>query len=266
MRTLSYQTDSIFHRFNGEVEDRGDYYLVRTRSNPTFYWGNYLLFKKPPDRECYSHWMELSAREFGTDTGHITFAWDCAEPGDIAAFEDKGFKPDNSVVLTLSQLPTGKVENDQVEIRKLSCDSAWEAVTELQIATGAPADTVEAYRAFKEPQMLGYRKMQEAGRGAWWGAFLGSELVGNLGLFFDGDQTVGRYQCVETAPAHRGKGICRSLLRTVAEDALKQTSKLVIVAEADSHAAEIYQKFGFQFREYSYGVCRVAAATFSEEG
>ncbi|MGB0581057.1 MAG: GNAT family N-acetyltransferase [Limisphaerales bacterium] len=256
MNTLSFQTDSIFHRFNGTVEDKGEYFVIRTRSNPTFYWGNYLLFKKPPDRECFSHWMSLSAEEFGMEPGHTTFCWDTAEPGDATAFVENGFQTDTFEVLTLSQLAEGEVGNDQVQIRKLAYDSEWKAVTELQIETGTPAVSTEAYRAFKEPQMLGYRKMQEAGRGAWWGAFRGSELVGDLGLFFDTDCTVGRFQSVETAPAHRGQGICRSLLRTVAADALKQASNLVIVAEAGSHAAEIYRKFGFQNREYAYGVCR----------
>lgn len=261
MRNLSYLTDSIFHRFNGEVVDRGDYFVIRTRSNPTFFWGNYLLFKTPPDRDCFARWMAFSADEFGTEMGHVTFGWDSAEPGDIAVFADNGFESDAFVVLTLSQLPAGEAANDQIQIRKLGNDSEWKAATELQIETGAPTVSMEAYRAFKEPQMLGYRRMQEAGHGAWWGAFRGSELVGDLGLFFDSDHTVGRFQCVQTAPAHRGQGICRSLLRTAAADALKQVSSLVIVAEADSHAAEIYQKFGFQFREYSFGVCRTTHGT-----
>ena len=123
VRTLSYLTDSIIHRCNGKVEDKGDYYLIRTRSNPTFYWGNYLLFKKAPDRECYPEWMRLSVMEFGTETGHVTFGWDSAEPGDTTAFADEGFQTDTSVVLILSQLDGRGIENDQIQIRRLSRDS-----------------------------------------------------------------------------------------------------------------------------------------------
>jgi len=44
IRSLAYQTDLFFPRFDGEVVDRGDYTVIRTPSNPTFHWGNFLLF------------------------------------------------------------------------------------------------------------------------------------------------------------------------------------------------------------------------------
>src|SRR3990172_6867910 len=47
-RSLAWRTDLIFPRFDGEILDRGRYLVIRTPSNPTFYWGNFLLFDGPP--------------------------------------------------------------------------------------------------------------------------------------------------------------------------------------------------------------------------
>jgi hypothetical protein len=44
VKSLGYRTDLIFPTFDGEIIDRGDYLVIRTPKNPTFYWGNFLLF------------------------------------------------------------------------------------------------------------------------------------------------------------------------------------------------------------------------------
>jgi hypothetical protein len=42
--SLGWRSDLVFARFDGEVVDRGNHLLVRTPGNPTFWWGNFLLF------------------------------------------------------------------------------------------------------------------------------------------------------------------------------------------------------------------------------
>ena len=37
IRSLGYCTDLFFPRFDGEVIDRGDFLIIRTPANPTFY-------------------------------------------------------------------------------------------------------------------------------------------------------------------------------------------------------------------------------------
>ena len=44
VRSLGYRTDLMISAINGEVTDRGDYLVIRTPSNPTYYWGNFLLY------------------------------------------------------------------------------------------------------------------------------------------------------------------------------------------------------------------------------
>ena len=44
LRSLGYQSELIFTSFDGKVEDRGSYLVVRTLTNPNFFWGNLLIF------------------------------------------------------------------------------------------------------------------------------------------------------------------------------------------------------------------------------
>jgi RimJ/RimL family protein N-acetyltransferase len=259
VRNLSSITDSIFHRFSGSVVDCRRYWRICTPSNPTFFWGNFLLFKDPPDRECHSEWMAAHQKEFGSEQEHVAFGWDTEVPGDVSVFVENGFHKDVHSVLTVANPGTLKIANTDVSIRPLAGDSEWEAAIELQVETGIPEDSGDKYRVFKQRQMAGYRRMQERGLGNWWGAFLEDELVGDLGLFFDDELSLGRYQAVETAPAHQGKGICRSLLATAAADALEThpVGRLVLVAETGSRAEGIYQRAGFELCGRSFGLCRV---------
>jgi hypothetical protein len=56
LSNLGYLTESIFHKLNGKMVDRGDFDL----------------------------WMSLHEKEFGTDTRHIAFGWDSDDRGEIA--------------------------------------------------------------------------------------------------------------------------------------------------------------------------------------
>lgn len=62
IRSLGYRTDLLFPRFDGEVIDRGDYTVIRTPSNPTFYWGNFLLFDQPPPQVTWNAGSGFSPR------------------------------------------------------------------------------------------------------------------------------------------------------------------------------------------------------------
>lgn len=75
---LGYITDLIFNRLNGVAEDMGDYTIIRTPSNPTYHWGNFLLFPEAPTSGCFDKWMAISDAEFGKAPGHIAFGWQSA--------------------------------------------------------------------------------------------------------------------------------------------------------------------------------------------
>ena len=46
--SAGWRTDLIFARFDGELIERPDCLVVRTPANPSFWWGNFLLFDHAP--------------------------------------------------------------------------------------------------------------------------------------------------------------------------------------------------------------------------
>jgi ribosomal protein S18 acetylase RimI-like enzyme len=68
----------------------------------------------------------------------------------------------------------------------------------------------------------------------------------------------GRYQAVETALAHRRRGIASRLVADVARHAAENygAEQLVIVADVAYHALALYESLGFERREHVFGVCR----------
>tara|TARA_R110002167_G_scaffold45324_3_gene136302 strand:- start:99841 stop:100638 length:798 start_codon:yes stop_codon:yes gene_type:complete len=260
VKSLGYRTDLIFSAFDGEIIDRGHYLVVRTPNNPGFYWGNYLLFDQPPSEGDYQRWQSLFAKEIGKppQTTHQTFGWDSTtdEQGVIAPFLDNGYQIERSVVLVARQLsaPTQSVQG--LTVRPLLVDEDWKQSLENQMACREPEFTEANYRVFKERQVGRYRAMTRAGKGAWFGAFLGDRLVADLGVF--NDNRLGRYQSVQTHPEFRRQGIARCLLYEAGIHAFDHfgIERLVIVADADSSAERLYKASGFEVEEQQIGIMK----------
>jgi len=111
---------------------------------------------------------------------------------------------------------------------------------------------------FRRSQEIAFRKMSLQGRGDWWGAFMGDELVGSMGLFFDRERRVGRFQNVATAAEHRRKGICSTLLDEVSRMAFDEVgvSELIInTGDAEDNPAKlVYQSLGYADGVKSFGL------------
>lgn len=248
MKNLGYHTDAIFHQLDGEIIDRGEYYLIRTPTNPTYYWGNYLLFKSEPTNGCFEDWMKVHREEFGESPDHIAIGWDDYERGEVAEFEENGFELSEDIVLALTEAPNEMRTNPDLVTRKFATDSDWQASIAAQIAECPSEIPVEDYRVFINDQMTNHRLKQDRGYGFYWGAFLNDELVGDMGIFFDRENKIARFQSVATVAAHRRKRVCATLLDKVIRTtfAEEQIDSFVIAAEHGSIAERIYRSFGFQ--------------------
>lgn len=197
----------IFHRFDGIVLDRGDYIVVRTPSNPGFFFGNLLIFPDAPQLGSLKRWKELFRKEFSETPAvkHFTFLWD--DPahglGDVTELGMEGFKVDFSVVLTARSVHQPAKSNDQVEVLTISTDQQWKEVTEAQIASKSAEFGEASYRQFKEQQMARYRSMSESGLGHWFGAYLNGRLVADLGVYRE--EKLGRFRRSKLIPTFVGK-------------------------------------------------------------
>lgn len=260
LRSLAYRTDLIFPAFDGEILDRGSYLVVRTPSNPTFYWGNFLLFDRPPAPGDVERWPRIFAEEIGTPPAvrHQTYGWDSPEgdPGAAPAFVARGFRLLHSSVLTAASVTPPPHLAPEIVVRTLETNSDWREATENQIRCREEGHDEAGYRVFKEAEMRRYRSMARSGRGAWFGAFLDGALVADLGIFHDGG--LGRFQAVETDPGHRRHGFAGTLVYQAARHALGSMGieTLVLVADAGAPPERLYRSVGFRVAEASVGLER----------
>jgi hypothetical protein len=259
-QNIGYRTDCIFHEQNGVIEEKPDYYVIRTPSNPLFWFGNFILFKNSPCNEDYLTWMDIHQSEFGETLAHVTFGWDSENQGTVDEFQHNGFNLVDDVVLRMRKYKAIARINRDIEIRKISNDRDWAAVTALQVKvdTEDMGFGDEDKGAFRKSQEIAFRKMIEIGLGDWWGAFLGDELISSMGLFFDRDLTIGRFQNVATASKHRGKGACTTVLDYASRNAFEVVGvKELAINTGDDEsnpAKHVYQAIGFRDGIKSYGL------------
>jgi GNAT superfamily N-acetyltransferase len=260
VRSLGYRTDLIFAAFDGIVTDRGDHLVIRTPTNPTFFWGNFILFDRPPGAGDFERWREVFAREIGAppEVKHQVFGWDATrpDPGLVRPFLSDGFRLESAAVLTADRRTLKPGSQAEVTVRPLVSDDDYTQSVENQVACREPEFTEQEHRVFRRRQMDRYRSMRAAGRGSWFGAFAGKRLVADLGIFHDG--AGGRFQAVQTHPDFRRRGVAARLIAESAAFALDEfdLDTLVIVSEAGSAAQRLYESLGFRVTEHQHGLTK----------
>jgi len=269
-RSLVFATDIDVLAIDRTVTQRDGYLVVRSPSTPDFWYGNLLLFDDPPAIGDGERWERMFEREFAGEprVRHRTFAWDRIDDQYGAAdqeFVARGYDAEHLIglVATPDELSPHPRANREVEIRALDPtrggpdEPLWSAVVEIQVAGRDKRIDERDYRGFSTARQDEQRALFADGRGAWYAALSpDGELVASCGIVATGDR--GRFQAVETAAAHRRKGICSRLVVDAAAHAVAAHSlaMLVIVADADYHALGLYESLGFKRREHVHSVCR----------
>ena len=243
VQSLACQTDLFLAAFDGEIIDRGHYLVIVTPNTPTYFWGNYLLFADPPGPDDFVLWQALFAEEIGYRPGivHRAFGWDAPDGrlGHSEPFTATGFRI-QYIGLVASQVQQPPHYDPGITVRPLTAAADWREV-------GHNHD-------ISQTRLARLRALTEAGFGAWFGAFAEGQLAGDLGLFVK--DRIGRFQEVETYPAFRRRGVCRSLVYQASHYAFEHmdAQKLVLVADEGSDAARLYQQVGFQPTERQAGI------------
>lgn len=260
-RSLGWRTDLIFARFDGHVEPRADHLVVRTPANPTFWWGNFLLFDHAPRPGDAVRWRErfdaeIAARQ--SESRHVTFGVDSAQPFDLPPdFAASGFTRYAATVLTMQRGQLREPRRPiggEFRIATLRLPEQAPLAVEMQVAADAgQSESPALYRLFRARQMARYGAMVRAGMGHWFGVFAGGgdggeTLVADCGLFHAPGQSLGRFQHVSTHPAWRRRGLCSALVHAACRHGFErmQLERLVIVADPLDVAIGLYESLGFE--------------------
>lgn len=266
-RSLVYATDIDVLGPGHAVERRGDHLVVRSPGNPTFWWGNFLLFDAPPGPG--ERWEAAFAEAFAGDprVRHRAVGWD-TRGGELGAAHEElaacGYVLEDTVGLVAapSAIAPHPRANAEVEIRVLGADgdgALWHGVLELGVECRQAGQAEEAYRAFALARQRDVQTLLRQRRGAWYVALdpASGEVAAACGVIVTAGR--GRFQTVGTATAHRRRGICSRLVVEAARHATRTfgATSLVIAADAGYHALGLYESLGFVRREHVVGAHRM---------
>ena len=240
--SLGFRTDLALRVLEGaEITDRGDYTVVRSPDNPTFWWGNFLLLAGWPEPGTGDGWLARFAAEFpqaehlalGVDAGH--------EPAQVPPeFLAAGLEFERATVLSCAAVQPPPRQNTEAEIRRLESDDDWEQSRDLGIRCygyGGP---------YLDRRARARRRLTQLGRAAWFGAFTDGRLLSQLGVCDTGGG-LARYQDVETDPGARRRGLAGTLVWRAGVFAAGAfgAGTLVIVADPAEEAIRVYRACGF---------------------
>ncbi|MCO4764589.1 MAG: hypothetical protein KC502_23975, partial [Myxococcales bacterium] len=106
---LGFRTDLMVLGEQTVFASLGDGLLVRSPTNPSFFWGNFLLLRRPPPPTQVAATIarfQSAMAEFA-DVRHVAIGWDhvhgdggWSDDDTIAAFEALGFNAERGMVLT----------------------------------------------------------------------------------------------------------------------------------------------------------------------
>jgi len=246
--SLGFRTDLMLRTIAGStLTDHGSHLVVRTPANPGFWWGNFVLFKGPPQDGDAQSWARTFSEEFPR-AAHLALGvdsidGDTGDPGELAAL---GLEAEVNSVLTAGRLLSPGEPRVAADIRPLAGDDDWAQATRLHIACNDDFAMTPEHRQFLERRDAERRTLCEAGHGAWFGAFVDGRMCAGAGLFSDGSGPA-RFQDVETHPSHRRQGLASSLVHQAGQWGLQRLGArtLVIVADPGYHAIRLYRSLGF---------------------
>lgn len=225
------------------ITDHGDHLVIRTASNPTYYWGNFFLLETAPSADEIPLWISRFETEF-PDAAHRAFAI-LQVDADHSLWEQHGYTVELDEALAAGRLVAPKPPAADVEMRMLETEDDWEQSALLSAVDDDSGDP-DARMTFERRRAASERRQAEAGLGRWWGAFVEGRLVARAGIGLLGSRA--RYHFVVTHPDFRRRGLGGALVHAAGEWALAQPGieQVVIVADTDGPAINLYRSLGFR--------------------
>jgi GNAT superfamily N-acetyltransferase len=261
--SLGFRTDLTVLGLGGSTIERDErHVVVRTPGNPTYWWGNFVLFADPVGRGEVAERLALFARAF-PGAAHVAWGVDSTDgtAGDEETLAAAGFAVSRDAVLTAARLTSPERAVD-AELRPLRGDPDWRQSLELHVACSDPDDDAVT-EEFLGRQVAAARALAERGHASWFGAFDGGRLLSSLGIVPDG-RGLARFQSVETRPDARRRGLASALVHHAGQLALRSGARqLVIVADPGYHAIGIYRSLGFGESETQVRLTRRPPSTAS---
>jgi GNAT superfamily N-acetyltransferase len=240
-----WATDLAILEHSGSiVEDCGDHLLIRTPSNPDFYWGNCLFVTDESAVDDAGRWVKTFHSAFPSASwvaiGLIRM------PADEDAWVTRGLELERDDVLTTRTIPRQTPVPEGYVVRRFAGDD-WAQSVARSVAENDRTREEEprSFGRFATVQAQARRALSDLNICASFGAFADDVLVAELGIMRCG--RTARYQSVGTDENHRRRGLAAHLLGVAARWAGDHgCDRWVIVTEGTNPAGRVYRSVGFE--------------------
>ncbi len=273
LRSMTWATEFDAMPLDAVYERREDCLVVRSPSNPGHYYGNLLVFDDAPQAGDRERWEHRFDDEFGDDprVRHKTFVWDLTD-GDIGhareEFVAHGYDLEHIVGLTanVADVRAHPRENRSVIVRMLdplpgADEDLWAQMIEVQLGERDARIEERALREHRRKRQDELRLLFRERGGGWYVALdaSGQQVLAGCGLVVHAGRV--SIQRVDTAAAHRRKGICSRLLVEALHDfgERQPVGRVLIGADSEYHALALYESLGFRPAERVGSLCRLPA-------
>lgn len=271
-----WRTDFILHREGALVHERDDCIVVRTPSNPGFYWGNFLLLPAAPRDDALAHWLARFDEEITAvqpASGHVALGVNGppAAAG-LPSWTASGFELIETAVI--EQRPgelraPRRAARGSVQVRPFELAREMDAVIAQQLADVHGFDPV-GYERHRRAQMQRYAAMAERGLALWFGAWCDGVLAADCGLMRDGTApgATGRFQHVSTHPRFRRRGLCSALVHEVTRFGFEawRLARVLMCADPEDVAIGIYEGLGYRRIDREWALQRRAPQDRQDDG
>ncbi len=261
------RSDLIFVGDDGSVEPFDGGLVVRTPSNPGYWWGNCLHFDRPPQAGDVDRWMaafETHVHARQPASSHHAFGWDGDAPGEVEPFVAAGFRCFETMTLAVDRgQAVVAPKRPDVAIDRIATDDGWDGVRRLEVATRDAGFDEAPYDTFVARRITRWHALDAAGQGGWFAVHDDGRVVASLGVFAEAERgrdgrRIGRFQHVSTHPSMRRRGLASRLVEHASRFAFEQLDVDTLLISADAHdvARLVYEGCGFERRSRHHGLER----------
>jgi GNAT superfamily N-acetyltransferase len=260
---LIWRTERMFLPSTGQIERVACGWRIVSPDNPTYWWENALVMDRAPLEGDLERW-QIQYRDLIQKhqplSAHMAFSWEGPERGVVEPFVAHGFVFSKLLVMRALHLNPAAPPRAPVTLRSFTSDD-WPKLIDALVGEARLGSSRDAYRQHIERSVATWRRLADADRGNWFGAFNGSELIATLGIFVEpqplGDgERLARFQHVLTVASWRRQGLCLALAYEAArQSAIRYApTAFVIQASATEAPRHIYQRLGFTIDSTSFGL------------
>lgn len=275
---LRFHSEYVVNHLNCILEQKYEFNIIRTPSNPIFYFGNFLALKIPLYRFDLNKWQAIFRDSFQHEprVKHFTFTWernigntDSDHESNTSAIVKKfvaaGYEYEETHILTMNydqflQSNTNiKPLDKNIEFREISSESDWQQWQDVGVENQDGDHSEESFRTYLADNILNYKNLAKNNYGEYLGAFIDGKIIGYAGMYFL--EGVARFQDVRVIEGHQNKGIAKQLLiqlinrQKQKHGAVQPIETYVIVADEHYHATKLYQSLGFKITERECSLC-----------